>query len=87
MPKNWRTFKKGDLLYTECGFPAFVYEGQTMKDIIQIYAFGFFDEHGSEWVEKARKTGDKKAWLASCLSNGYSKDYVRKTAKRFGVEI
>lgn len=75
------------MLYTECGFPAFVYEGQTMKDIISIYAFGFFDEHGSEYVEKASKTKNRGAWLASCLTNGYSEDYVRKTAKRFGVEI
>jgi len=49
--KDWRKFKKGDLVYVfgmaKEGvmdyIPAFVYETQTQKDIVQIYAFGLFE--------------------------------------------
>jgi len=86
--KDWRTFHKGDLIYTACGFPAFVYENQTMKEIVQIYAFGLYSEHGSEYVAQAIKTAEKETWFDACQRFGHSKEKVIETAKKyFNIEL
>lgn len=80
-------FNKGDLVITEMGFPAFVYERQMAKGYISIFAFGWEAEHGSEYPEKARKVVDKEEWFKLCESNGHSRDFVLETAKKFKVNI
>jgi hypothetical protein len=96
MSKNWRTFKKGDLVlvpgvgkenFTGGLLPAFVYEGQTMKNIIQIYAFGLFDEHSSSYVNESIKAKDPMSWLERCVLQGYSIEHVLEKMKQFSVEI
>ena len=85
--KDWRQFHKGDLIYTECGFPSFLYESQTAKEYISIYCFGEFDEWGSEYTEKAVRENDKERWFQACASRGYARDYVIQKAKEFKVEL
>ena len=66
--------------------PAFVYESQRMKNIVQIYAFGEFDEWSSSYVDKTQKAEDPKEWLEGCESAGYKRDYVLEKMKQFKVE-
>ena len=86
MKKDWRKFHKGDLIFTELGFPAFLYQSQMMKDIIDIYAFGLFDEHGSEYVDKAVKATSISNWLSACERYGYKKEYVLEKMKLFKIK-
>ena len=86
MAKNWKKFKKGDLILTDLGFPAFVWENQTSKDYISVYAFGIYDEHGSERPWLAKKVNTEK-WFKLCQIRGYSRDYVITKAKGFKVNI
>lgn len=86
MKKDWRQFHKGDLILTECGFPAFVYENQVSKGYISIYAFGIEDEHGSEYPEKATKI-DKTTFLNQCLYRGYKEEYIMEKANQFKVAL
>lgn len=92
--KNWRQFKKGDLVFV-WGMargvyfdyiPAFVYETQRMKDIIQVYAFGEFDEWSSSYVKTTQKADDPAIWLSACEKAGYSKEYVLQKMKEFHCE-
>jgi hypothetical protein len=86
MKKDWRQFHKGDLVLTEFGFPAFVYESQRAKDYISIYAFGMCDEWGSEVPEKATRI-DRDFFFTACSNRGYKEDYVNQKLKEFKVKI
>lgn len=79
-------FHKGELILTECGFPAFVYENQIAKGYISIYAFGLEAEHGSEYPEKAVRI-NKELFYLKCANYGYTKDFVDQKAKDFKVEF
>ena len=80
-------FLKGELIYTGAGFPAFVYERQMSTGYISIYAFGYEDEHGSEYPDKAKRIKDKEEFFNSCASFGFDRDYVIKKAKEFKVVL
>jgi hypothetical protein len=93
MKKDWRQFHKGDLVYVwgmaKGGFgfmPAFVYESQRQKNIVQIYAFGEFDEWSSSYVDKTYKAKGPREWLEDCERAGYKREYVLKKMKEFNVE-
>lgn len=93
MKKDWRTFHKGDLVICEGmrkdetigTIPAFVYETQTQKNIVQIYALGCFDEWSSSYVDKTIKITDVAKWFELCKEQGYEKDYVLEQMKEFKV--
>jgi len=78
-------FKKGELIITGAGFPAFVYERQISTGYISIYAFGWEDEHGSDYPEKVQRIEDKETFFNLCKDFGYEKDYVIQKAKEFKV--
>jgi hypothetical protein len=80
-------FQKGELIYNRAGFPAFVYERQMAKGYISIYAFGYEDEHGSEYPEQARRIKDKEEFFNACKGFGFEKDYVIQKAKEFKVAL
>ena len=94
--QDWRKFYKGDLVWVfglaRGGFfdfiPAFVYETQTMKDIVQIYCFGEFDEWSSSYLKDTCKVKgiDIKDWIERCEKDGYPVEYVIRKMKEFKVK-
>lgn len=92
MRKEWRTYFKGDLVYVQgagkqgFGFiPAFIRESQTMKDIVEIYAFGDFDEHSSSYLEETKKEMNVMNWVKACEGQGYKVDYVLEKMEQFKI--
>ena len=82
-----KKFKKGDLIITNngIGFPAVVYENQTSKDYVSIYAFGWFAEHGSEYPEKIVRMENKDEWFELCKKEGHTKEEVLEVFKQFTI--
>lgn len=78
-------FKKGEYILTALDFPAFVYETQTSNSYIRIYAFGLYDEHGSEYPEKAKRI-DAKTFFDACEKYGHDVPYVEKMLEKFGIK-
>jgi len=86
--QNWRTYYKGDLVYvygmgkdSMRFIPAFIYESQRQKEIVQVYAFGAFDEPGSSYLKDMFKAEDSDIWMGWCEKMGYKKDYVIEKMK------
>jgi hypothetical protein len=57
-----------------------------MKNIVDIYAFGIFDEHGSEYADKATPIPEDR-FLTYCEERGYKKDYVIEKMKQFKIFV
>jgi len=79
-------FKKGDFILTELEFPAVVYENQRSNDYISIYAFGLFDEWGSEYPDKAKKITEEE-FFVRCANRGYDRSYVINQLKGFKLNL